>query len=37
MEKPPKTAEELRQLYAAEAQHRQRPSNEVEDGEMSDE
>uniref|UniRef100_A0AAV1UG49 SET domain-containing protein n=1 Tax=Peronospora matthiolae TaxID=2874970 RepID=A0AAV1UG49_9STRA len=37
MEKPPQTVEELRQLYAAEAQHRQRPSNEVEDDEMSDE
>ncbi|CAI5722116.1 unnamed protein product [Hyaloperonospora brassicae] len=36
METPPKTAEELRQLYAAEAQHRQRPSSDVEDEDTSD-
>ncbi|RLN57389.1 hypothetical protein BBJ28_00002699 [Nothophytophthora sp. Chile5] len=36
MEKPPQTAEELRQLYAAEAQHRRRPASEAEDEDMSD-
>ncbi|RLN50153.1 hypothetical protein BBJ29_005271 [Phytophthora kernoviae] len=36
MERPPQTAEELRQLYAAEAQHRQRPASEADDEDMSD-
>ncbi|KAE9027829.1 hypothetical protein PF011_g1847 [Phytophthora fragariae] len=36
MEKPPQTAEELRQLYAAEAQHRRRPVSEADDEDMSD-
>ncbi|KAG7396409.1 hypothetical protein PHYBOEH_002277 [Phytophthora boehmeriae] len=36
MEKPPQTAEELRELYAAEAQHRQRPASEADDEDMSD-
>ncbi|CAI5726785.1 unnamed protein product [Peronospora destructor] len=37
MEKPPQTAEELQKVYAAEVQHRQRPTSEVEDADMSDE
>ncbi|KAG1691280.1 hypothetical protein DVH05_027143 [Phytophthora capsici] len=36
MEKPPQTAEELRQLYAAEAQHRRRPSSEADDEDMEE-
>ncbi|KAL4130544.1 hypothetical protein PRIC2_006540 [Phytophthora ramorum] len=33
-ENPPQTAEELRQLYAAEAQHRRRPASEADDEDM---
>lgn len=36
MEKPPQTAEELRQLYASEARHRQRPASEADDEDMSE-
>ncbi|POM58046.1 LOW QUALITY PROTEIN: Hypothetical protein PHPALM_37362 [Phytophthora palmivora] len=36
MEKPPQTAEELRQLYAAEAQHRRRPASEADDEDMAE-
>ncbi|OWZ03704.1 hypothetical protein PHMEG_00024518 [Phytophthora megakarya] len=36
MEKPPQTAEELRLLYAAEAQHRRRPVSEADDEDMEE-
>ncbi|KAG6972765.1 hypothetical protein JG688_00003855 [Phytophthora aleatoria] len=36
MEKPPQTSEELRQLYAAEAQHRRRPASEADDEDMEE-
>ncbi|RQM11696.1 hypothetical protein DD237_004291 [Peronospora effusa] len=37
MKKPPQTAEELQKVYAAEVQHRQRCTSEVEDEDTSDE
>ncbi|EEY58766.1 uncharacterized protein PITG_10898 [Phytophthora infestans T30-4] len=36
MEKPPQTAEDLRQHYAAEAQHRRRPASEADDEDMEE-